>query len=150
MEFLLLCHSNYPFSIDSCFSLSHQVYSPCYEHFGEYFCRANFQPCDSAGGLPGNQRYHGYPCRETCYAVHNHCREEFKEHLEFDFCLWYPSIKDNITCFSPEVTCEEPQAPSHGSVKITGLAAGSEAVYNCHVFFDIHGDSVRTCHVSIK
>ena len=94
-----------------------------------------------------NNNYHGYPCRETCHQVHHHCSKEVEDQLEFDLCLWYPSIKDNITCFSIEVTCPEPEAPSHGSVEVEGLLAGSEAQYDCHVFYDFNGDRVRTCQV---
>ena len=127
--------------------ISIQVYSSCHEHLGEYFCRGQFQSCNSTGDLPGNKNYQGYPCRETCHQVHHHCLKEVADQLEFDVCLWYPSVHDNITCFSIEVTCDEPKAPSHGSVEAQGLIVGSKALYNCHVFFDFYGDRVRTCQV---
>ena len=126
--------------------ISTQVYSLCHKHLGEYFCRGQFQSCNSTD-LPGNKNYQGYPCRETCQQVHHQCSKEVADQLEFDICLWYPSVNDNITCFSIEVTCDEPQAPSHGSVEVKGLLTGSKAVYDCHVFFDFYGDRVRTCQV---
>ena len=132
------------------FLIPTQVYSPCHEHLGEYFCRAMFHPCNTTGDLPGNNNYQGYPCRETCYYVHHYCSKEVEDHLEFNTCLWYPSVKENITCFNIEVTCQEPEAPPHGSVEVEALLAGSDAQYDCHMFFDLYGDRVRTCQASVN
>ena len=89
----------------------------------------------------------GYPCKETCDEIEEHCSRELLVSLEFNLCGFFPLQRDDLMCFRPEAKCEEPTAPTYGSVEFTGTIIGSVVEYGCNFFHHLEGDQSRTCQV---
>ena len=122
------------------------MYSKCHEFVREYNCRIHFTKCDTDDHMDIG----GLPCRELCYQVHKYCPDDIKKFAEIDTCKFYPSFDEYPTCYQPEVTCPKLEAPSHGSVDINHLLAGSEAHYSCNLLFDLKGNATIICQLTEK
>ena len=119
-----------------------QANSDYYEYMRKAVCRIHFNPCDSPEG--------GYPCHEKCREIHERCPEDFLPYAEFNTCEFLPSRKEYKMCFWKDVTCSKPRTPTHGSIEVTNVALGGQAVYDCNVFFQLRGSKVRTCQVIVQ
>ena len=116
-----------------------QVNSGCHKYLREATCLTYFNPCDSPPG--------GYSCRDHCYDVQESCPDLIIPYKEFNMCEFYPTRKEYDTCFWPKVRCEEPRAPTHGSVVFTNVTFRSQAKYDCNALFKLEGNNIRTCQV---